>query len=273
LATVGIHAITRQSIVGVIDDIAASQGRVAADRARTALSGLYAWAIDSGYCDATPVLHIKSRAAKGARNRTLTPEELKEVWLASDAIGGDYGAIVKLLILTGQRRDEIGSLAWSEIDFAAVRIDLSETRTKNHKRHLVPLSAEALAALPPKPDNPDRLMVFGRIGTGFSGWSKAKSELDAAIAAAREERRVKPMESWRLHDVRRSFVTMVNERRIAPPHIVEAIVNHISGTKGGVAGVYNHALYLEDRTEALAAWGLYVADLIAGTVVSSRREG
>jgi integrase len=262
LAATAIKAVTRQSIVDVIDDIAVNQGRVAADRARTALGGLFAWAIDSGYADATPVLHIKSRAMKGARNRTLTPEELKEVWLAADAIGGDYAVIVKMLVLSGQRRDEIGSLAWSEIDFNTMRIDLPEARTKNHKRHLVPLSAEALAVLPPGPDNPERIMVFGRLGTGFSGWSKAKRELDATIAATRKERRAKPMPAWRIHDLRRTFVTMVNEQRLAPPHVVEAIVNHISGAKGGVAGVYNHALYLEERTQTLAAWGRFVRELV-----------
>jgi integrase len=280
LAATAIKAITRQDIVKVIDDIAASQGRVTADRARTALSGLYAWAIDSGYCDATPTLHIKARAQKGARERTLTMDELREVWLASDAVGGDYGSIVKLLILTGQRRDEIGHLAWTEIDTAEMRIELPPSRTKNHRPHIVPLSAEALAALPPKPDT-DRVMVFGRIGTGFSGWSKAKSELDAAIAAARQEWRVKgAMTPWRIHDLRRTFVTQLVESRkrmvecpsgpreetwsFAAPHVAEMIVNHVSGHKAGVAGTYNKALYLEERWQALTAWGRYLKDLVGG---------
>jgi hypothetical protein len=115
LAASAMKAVTRQDIVSVIDDIASNQGRVAADRARTTLSGLYAWAIDRGYCDATPVTHIKARAENGARERALTGAELKEVWLAADAVGGDYGRIVRLLILTGQRRDEIGRLAWTEV--------------------------------------------------------------------------------------------------------------------------------------------------------------
>src|SRR5262249_37590451 len=110
LAARAVKAITRQDIVGVIDGIAADQGRVVADRARTALSGLYVWAIDRGYADASPVIHIKTRAEAGARERNLTEEELRDVWLAADAVGDDYGRIVKLLILTGQRRDEIGRL-------------------------------------------------------------------------------------------------------------------------------------------------------------------
>jgi integrase len=263
LAAAAIKAIGRQDIVKIIDDIAVSQGRVAADRARTALSGLYAWAIDGGHCEATPLLHIKRRAESGARERTLTQDELREVWFAADAVGGDYARIVKLLILTGQRRDEIGRLAWTEISANGDRIDFPDRRTKNHRPHLVPLSAEALAVLPPRP-NSDRLMVFGRIGTGFSGWSKAKAEIDEAIGVARHERRVKEaMAPWRLHDLRRTFVTMVSEKRFALPHVVEAIINHVSGTKGGVAGVYNKALYLEERTQALAAWGRFVRELVS----------
>jgi integrase len=264
LANTTIKAIGRQDIVRVIDGIAASQGRVTADRAKATLSGLYAWAIDGGYCEATPLLHIKRRAENGARERTLTKDELREVWLAADAVGGDYGRIVKLLILTGQRRDEIGSLAWTEIDAAGARIELPPSRTKNHRAHSVPLSAEALAALPPKPDT-DRVMVFGRIGTGFSGWSKAKSELDAAITAARQERRVKEaMAGWRIHDLRRTFVTMLGDLRLGSPHVVEAILNHVSGHKAGVAGTYNHALYLDERTQALIAWGRFVRELVGG---------
>ena len=262
----GIKAITRQDIVGVIDGIAAKQGRVAADRARTALSSLFVWAIDRGHADASPVIHIKSRAEGGARDRKLTEDELREVWLAADGIGGDYGRIVKLLILTGQRREEIGRLAWAEIHWNGdgARIELPQERTKNHREHIIPLSAEAVAALPPRPDSPT-VMVFGRRGTGFSGWSKGKEELDEAIADARRARGVKAaMKAWRLHDLRRSLVTHMNELGIAPPHIVEAIVNHVSGTKAGVAGTYNRALYLEERTQALAAWGRHVRELVGG---------
>jgi integrase len=281
LAGTAIQAITRQDIVKVIDELALSNGAVSADRARAALSGLYAWAIDRGYCDVTPVLHIKPRAENGARDRTLTEVELREVWLAADRLGGDYGRIVKLLILTGQRRDEIGSLFWAEIQAHGddTRIELPGERTKNHCPHIVPLSAEAAAVLPSQPNG--RLMVFGRIGTGFSGWSKAKLELDEAIAAARRARRVRTaMPPWRLHDIRRTVVTQLVESRtrtvetpngpreetwrFAEPHVVEAIVNHNSGHKAGVAGMYNKALYLSERRQALELWGAHIAALVDG---------
>ena len=119
--------------------------------------------------------------------------------------------------------------------------------------HVVPLSDAALTLLPARRE--DRELVFGRRDSGFSGWSKAKGELDARIAAARKARgERKPMPAWVLHDLRRSFVTHVSENGIAPPHVVEAIVNHVSGFRSGVAGVYNRAAYVLEKRTALDAW-------------------
>jgi integrase len=255
-----VDAITRQTVIGVIDDIASRQGDVAADRARTALSGLYGWLIERGYCTVSPTLNIGRRAENRSRDRVLTEPELVEVWLACR--DEDYGHIVKLLILTGQRRQEIGDLAWSEIDLAGAQIEIPAERTKNHRPHLVPLSAEALAILSAVERRGDRELVFGLGEGGFSGWSKAKAELDERIAAARRAAGIKRMGLWVLHDLRRSFVTHINERKFAPPHVVEALVNHVSGHLAGVAGVYNKAVYLDERREAFDLWGRHLSTLI-----------
>lgn len=275
LALSAIEVIGRPDVVRVIDEVAAKQGRVAADRARSALSGLYTWAIDRGYCNATPVVHIKSRAGRIARERILSPAELREIWLATDAsndhgnrfVSADYAQIVKLLILTGQRRDEIGGLRNAEVlevgGADGARIDLPGERTKNHRPHVVPLSEIAMRYLPAPRSSSD--FRFGRVGTGFSGWSKAKAELDAAIATLRKRRRIRePMLAWRIHDLRRTFVTMLGELGIASPHVVEAVINHVSGHKSGVGGIYNRALYMEERRQALDAWASYVEELVGG---------
>jgi integrase len=259
----GLEAITRQAVVGVLDDIAAQQGEVAADRARTALSGVFGWAVERGLCDANQTLSISPRALQRARDRVLTENELVEVWRASG--DGEYGAIIRLLILTGQRRLEIGDLSWPEIDMERRQIDLPAERTKAGRAHLVPLSNEALEIIRTMRRRKGRDLVFGQRVGGFSGWSKAKSELDARIAAARVTAGAKPMPAWRLHDIRRSFVTHLNELGFAQPHVVEAIANHISGHLAGVAGVYNKALYLAERRQALEMWGDYTRCLIEGT--------
>jgi integrase len=190
----------------------------------------------------------------------LSEAELREVWHA--CLDDDYGRIVKLLILTGQRKTEIGDLLWTEVSQAQRQIELPGARTKNKRFHIVPLSDAAMGLLPTPRE--DREHVFGRsVDTGFSGWSKAKRELDESIAAARKVAGLKkPMPAWTIHDLRRTFVTHALDKRLAQPHVVEACVNHVSGHKAGVAGVYNRAAYAEEKRAALDAWGKYVIKLV-----------
>jgi integrase len=260
----GVQAIGRPDVIAVLDEIVLRQGEIAADRARVALSGFYGWLIERGYCEANPTLNISPRSEAGARERVLSEPELAEVWQACE--DDDYGKIVRLLILTGQRRAEIGDLAWPEIDLDKGLIELPGSRTKNGRPHLVPLSKHATVILEGILATEDRDLVFGRGAGGFSGWSKAKAELDARIAAARLKANIKkPMPAWVLHDLRRSFVTHLNENKFAPPHVIEAIVNHVSGHRAGVAGTYNKALYLDERRRALESWGNHLCNLRAGT--------
>jgi integrase len=273
---VGIEAITRQVVAAELDDIAARQGDTAADRARTALSGIFGWAIEPGYCDSNPSLGISPRSSQRARDRVMTESELVEVWQAAG--DGEYGIIVKLLILTGQRRLEIGDLSWFEIDLEKRQIELPAERTKAGRPHIIPLSAPAFAIISAISERKGRDLVFGQRAGGFSGWSKAKTELDGRIGTARKEAGVNAtIPAWRLHDLRRSFVTHVNERGFAQPHVVEAIVNHISGHLAGVAGVYNKALYLAERRQALELWGAHIGNLVAvradNRVVPLKRHG
>ena len=261
LHTLPIDAITRQNVVGIVDALETNSGKVAADRARMALSGLFGWAIDRGYLETNPTLNVRARAQGGGRKRVLSEAELVEVWNA--CLDDDHGRIARLLILTGQRRAEIGDLAWSEMPAGKRQIELPEHRTKNGRAHIIPLSDEALTLLPVQSESRD--FVFGIGAGGFGGWSKAKAELDARIMAARKKAGAKDaMPAWVLHDLRRSFVTHASERGFAQPHVVEAIVNHVSGAKAGVAGVYNRASYLAEKRQALELWGAHVAALVSG---------
>lgn len=259
-----VETIHRRDIVAVIDDLAVNHGKVAADRARAALSGFFAWAIDRTYLDLNPVQNIQRRAAGGSRTRTLSEAELVEVWKA--CADDDYGQIVRLLILTGQRKTEIGDLTWQEIDLEKRQLDLPPERTKNGRPHLVPLSDEAIELLKETPRFETRSFAFGQGTRGFQGWSKAKVEIDARITKATKNAspEAKAMPGWTLHDIRRSVVTHLHECGFAQPHIVEAIVNHVSGHRGGVAGVYNKALYLAERRRALDLWGQHIVALVDG---------
>ena len=267
-----MDAIPRADIVAVIDELEHNSGPVAADRAKTSLSGLFAWAIADGFAmdaqgrrirlEVNPCMNINSRS-DSKRTRVLSEGELVEIWNA--CLDDDYGHIVRLLILTGQRKTEIAGLAWSELDLGKRQINLPGARTRNGKPHILPLSDQALAILARIERNDGRDTVFGKGLGGFSGWSKAKSGLDARIAMARKVAGIeKPMPPWVLHDLRRSFVTHVSERGFAPPHIVECCVNHISGFRAGVAGTYNLAAYLPERRQALDLWGAHVVELVEG---------
>ena len=252
-----IESVTRKDIVTCLDEIATVRGKVTADRANAAIGGLFAWAIDRSYLDATPVTSIRRRATNGPRQRVLSEQELVEIWQACR--DDDYGQIIRLLILTGQRRAKIGDLAWSEIDFQKAQIDLPSGRTKNKLPHIVPLSTAAMAIICKLSGHIDRNLVFGEGEGGFQGWARAKRSLDARINAKRSLSGKKPLPAWVIHDLRRSVNTLLNEKGIAQPHVIEAIMNHMSGHKANVAGVYNKATYISEKRQALEMWGAYIS--------------
>ena len=263
LHSLDVKAITRSDIIRELDKLAANSGPRAADSARVSLGAFFMWAVDHSdhYASDNPVAGIKPRSVASSRERVLSEAELREVWQA--CLDDDYGRIVRLLILTGQRKTEIGDLTWTEINQSQRQIELPGARTKNKRFHIVPLSDDAMALLPPAREG--REQVFGRaVDTGFSGWSKAKRELDRRIAAARKAGGVKKsMPPWTIHDLRRTFVTHVLERGLAQPHVVEACVNHVSGHRAGVAGVYNRAAYANEKRTAMHGWGRWVNGICA----------
>ena len=266
LHTMALEDVARKNVVLHVDEIADEHGKVAADRARTALSAFFSWTIEKGYLDgANPASDIKRRATNGSRARVLTEAELAEIWHASGE--GDYAAIVRLCILTGQRKTEIADLTWDEIDSERAQIILSAERVKNRREHIIPLSAAAVQVIEGVPPRLGRELLFGDGDgeRGFSGWSACKKRLDGRINSARAKAGKPLMQPWVLHDIRRSVVTHLAERGFAQPHVIEAIVNHQSGHKGGIAGVYNRSVYANEKRAALQAWGGHVLSLYPPT--------
>jgi integrase len=264
-----ITTIDRRAIATRLAEIEKASGPAASNRVRTSLSAFFSWAAREGYIDANPAAFTNKAVENGSRERVLADDELAAVWHGA---GGDqYGAIVKLLMLTGARRDEIASLRWSEVDLDAATITLPPARTKNRREHVTPLSDQALAILGAQPhrievDGTERDHVFGYgRGRGWQGWSGSKADLDACIASARKGRGLE----WRLHDFRRSLSTALHERFGVPPHVVEAILGHV-GHKSGTAGVYNKALYLDDRRRALEHWGEHIVALASGKTADAK---
>jgi integrase len=244
--------IDRRAIARLLAETGVSSGPFAANRLRASLMTFFTWCMREGLIDSNVVIATNKNHEGGSRERVLTNDELRVVWAATG--GSDqYSAIVRLLLLTGARRDEIGGLKWDEIDFDNAMISLPGERTKNSKPFDIPLTAVTLTILEARLRQ-DRAFVFGRGQGGFSGWSKSKMDLGQRANIA----------SWRLHDLRRTVSTIMHDSLAVQPHIVEAVLGHISGHKGGVSGVYNKAAYRTEKAAALALWAEHVLTVVEG---------
>jgi integrase len=242
-----ITAVSQRDVADLLSGVAKDAGNVTSNRVRASMAAFLGWIIREGIrLPEGNVAAYTNKREERSRDRVLSDAELKTIWHACPA--NDYGAILKLLMLTGQRAGEIAALRWSEIHDD--QIVLSAERTKNARTHVVPLSEPAkviLAAFTAK----GRSCVFGRDNRGFCGWSTAKESIDARIALAH----------WTPHDLRRTVATRMAELGVQP-HVIEAVLNHVSGHKGGVAGIYNRATYDKEKREALNLWAEHVTALV-----------
>jgi integrase len=245
--------IGRANVAAEASAIAQKSGPVAADRARSALSTFFAWAMGEGLRDDNPVIGTNKAAPASNRERVLSDAETVLIWNAADP-ATDYGKIVRLLFTTACRREEIGGLKPGEIALGDSLIALPGDRTKNGLPHDVPLSGLAKATVESL-ELDRRMWAFGRRDSGFSGWSKAKAEMDRALPNINQP--------WTLHDIRRTVATRMGDLGVQP-HIVEAVLNHISGSKRGVAGTYNRSTYAKEKKAALDNWASHLQTLIAG---------
>jgi integrase len=248
-----INAVSQRSVSSLLADIAQSSGQVSSNRTRASLSTFLGWVIRQGIRlpEGNTASFTQPRKER-SRERVLTDAEIRVVWQACDD-DTDHSYILKLLLLTGQRAAEIGSLRWDEV--WGDQIILPGERTKNKRPHIIPLSPPAQAILH-RLKVADRSLVFGRDDSnGFAGWGVCKQRLDERIAKASGT-----MPPWVVHDLRRTAATGMSGLGIQP-HIVEAVLNHVSGHRAGVAGIYNRASYAAEKREALNLWAEHVLRL------------
>jgi len=240
-----VVAVERASVHRLHVSLTKTVGPVQANRVLTTLGAMFSWAMKAGLAENNPAALVPKNAER-TRERVLGDDELAAVWRATNS-GSDYDRTVRLLLLTGCRREEIGGLRWDEID--GDRLVLPAARTKTKVMHEVPLTALASAQLPSRVDG--REFVFGRGEGGFAGWSRCKSRLDRAVGQG---------EPWGLHDLRRTLSTRLNEAGV-DPHVVEALLAH-AGARSGIAGVYNRASYRAQKREAAERWTAIVEAII-----------
>jgi integrase len=219
----------------------------AAERARSSLSALYAWARERFMCETNPTVDLGKRRAYQPRERVLDDKELGALWLAASS-GGDYHQIIRLVLLTGCRREEIAALKWSEIDLEKRTITIAKERTKNKKTHLVPLVDDALAILQERQRDGEH--VFGRGKHGFKGFYLCQCALDQKLQFS---------EGWTTHDLRRTVSTGLG-RLSVQPHIVDAVINHLPAK---LHRTYNVYTYDAEKRTALETWQNHIRICIA----------
>ena len=251
--------VDRRAIAALLARVATAASDATANRTRSSLSGLFAFAIQEGLLgdEGNPVTGTETREER-SRDRLLTDDEVAAIWAALGE--GDYADIVRLIVLTGARRAEIGSLKWDEVDLERGLVSLPAGRVKNGHSHSIALSTPAVAIL--KARLRDRETVFGTGKNGFNSWGDGRIKLDRSLREAGVQ-----MPPFVLHDLRRYLSTTMHERLSVQPHIVEACLGHV-GHKSGVAGIYNRSTYLAEKARAMAIW----ADHIGAVTGDSERR-
>jgi integrase len=263
-------ALTHEAVTGILDrQVGAGHAAMAA---RTMAYGraCYGWAVKRRRLTLNPFTGLPSiEGGAPARDRVLTDAEIGAVWRAASTLGEPFGPVMKLLLLTAQRREEVAGLRWSELAQDLATWTLPSARTKNAKAHVVHLSQPARALLGAVQRVEGRDLVFSTTGaTPPSGFSRAKATVDAAMAKEaagnlpqRSEKHDKgdnrPASGWRFHDFRRSAVTWLAGAGF-PPHVADKLLNHVTGSIGGVAAIYQRGEFLAERKAALEAWGAHV---------------
>jgi integrase len=252
LHTTTIGEITRADVAARLTAITRTSGSITAARARSALSSLFSWAMGEGLAEVNPVVGTNKPDDAPARERVLSEAELAALWRACR--DDDYGRIVRLLALTGCRRQEIGSMRWDELDLDRGTWVIPASRTKNGRAHTLHLPPLAMSIIASVPQMVDRDYLFGERAAGFTKWSLGKRELDACLGAQ--------MRPWRVHDLRRSIATHLGNLGLQP-HVVEAVLNHYTN-RSGVSGTYNRSPYEREVKAALAQWADHVRAIVEG---------
>lgn len=249
-----ITTIEKKDINLILDAIIDRGSPSTANHALAAIRRLFNWAVERGVLDLSPCYGIKPPAKNNSRDRVLTDNELIQVWKASLIEAYPFGMITQLLILTGQRLGEVRSIQWEQLDFDNNIWSIPAEQNKSNRAHEVPLTNTAIGVLrnvpyihatllfPAQKMNSDRPV---------SGFGRAKRRID----------QISDVTDWRMHDLRRTAATGMARNQI-PPHVVERVLNHKSGTFGGVAGVYNRFGYLPEMREALETWETHLLGLI-----------
>ena len=248
---------TRANAVQALDETKISSGPIAANRTRAVARACWSWAVSRGALDANPWDATPKPGKEKARERVLTDVEIGDLWRAAEALKEPYDGMFRVMLLTGQRRSEVAGMLWDELDLDAAVWTMPGERTKNGRPHAIPLSADVLGIIKKLPRRDGAKLVFeGARKTAPSGFGKFKDTLDEKMAAAASERKA-TMAEWTIHDMRRTVATGLQKLGVRL-EVTEAILNHVSGSRAGIVGVYQRHGWDREKKAALEAWAAHV---------------
>ena len=267
LASKPMATITRAQLAATIDKVQA-RSNAAARHLFADIRPVFAWALDRGLIEANPMAGMKAPAASEARDRVLSDSEIKAFWQAAGEQSWPFENVFKLLLLTAARREEAAGMRWREVDLDAGQWTIAKERCKNGRAHTVDLHPEAVRLLDPLGEAAaPRLMtknegeedfVFSTTGrTPVSGFGRVKARLDARMQQILGDK----FQPWRTHDLRRTAASGMAALGFQP-HVIERVLNHVSGAQGGLVSVYQRHEYREERKRAILVWGAHVMSLV-----------
>jgi integrase len=260
-----IQSITKRDVLDLLDGIADSGRVVTANRIRAYLNKFLSWCIERDILTVSPAMGVKPVSKEKSRDRVLTDDEIRWLWQACDVEGFPWGPVAKTLLLTGQRLGEVVGMTDGEIRDNVWH--LASARTKNGRAHSVYLSKPVRAVLSDvERIKGDAGLIFTTTGeTPVSGFHKGRARLADRMAAIAADERGEPVviPHWTFHDLRRTCATGMAKAGV-PVRVTEAVLNHVSGTGGGIVGVYQVHDYEAERKSALKGWAKRVLGLSSG---------
>jgi integrase len=249
--------------VQVLDQVKQRSGPIAANRLRAVASACWAWSMKRGSLAVNPWQATEKPSAERPRERVLSDAEIADLWHAAGTLGFPWCGLLRAMLLTGQRRGEVAGMHRDELELARAEWRLPGERVKNGHGHVVPLSAPMLALLAEQPRSASGLVFEGARGTAPTGLHKPKERLDRAMRdSAQEDGR--QFDPWVLHDIRRTVATGL-QRLGVRLEVTEALLNHVSGSRSGIVGVYQKHGWDTEKRAALDAWAMHVLGLAEGT--------
>jgi integrase len=260
-----IHDITKRDVLELLESIKDGGHAVTANRVRTHLGTFFNWCVERDILTASPMQGVKAVAKEQARERALSDDEIRWLWRACDGEGRPWGALGKVLLLTGQRLSEVAGMTEAEV--AGDVWHLPAARVKNGRAHDVPLSEAVRAILeaPGRPHGPGGLFFTTSARAPVSSFHRARGRLHAAMERIAAEERGAPVAiaHWTFHDLRRTCATGMAGLGI-PVRVTEAVLNHVSGAGGGIVAVYQRHDYAAEKRQALEAWARRVEAIVTG---------